>query len=315
MVAGTLLVFLPRPTPAEQPSTPSVPLMLNDVWPAANAFSYPDRLDDGTQFRPVLHLTTDISVGTVATIDGAAIRIMLRTPTGTSELRRRSKDVYPEFAGFTSTDNMLVWAETTFPPGEEPRTELWRLPWRTSRTPTLITADTGHAAFFDSQYDVRIVDNLVFWVSSEFIKVPATEVRSVQISGGKVTVRREAGTFALSAWPWLVTPYGGRSDPARLLNLTTGEQRTVPHNPGELTQCSPVWCRVGVIGAKTLARIDLVRPDGTDRRRMAGGDAVPIHNDVALLDRFEVLVMDGRAADWPHRARSSSCMTSMRTGQ
>jgi hypothetical protein len=38
-----------------------------------------------------------------------------------------------------------------------------------------------------------------------------------------------------------------------------------------------------------LARIDVMRPDGSDRKRIAGGEARAALPDVAILDRFEVL--------------------------
>ena len=105
-----------------------------------------------------------------------------------------------------------------------------------------------------------------------------------------MSVRRERGTFVLSEWPWLVSPFSGRAAPTRLVNLTTGNQITVANNPGELTRCTPTWCRVGITGDTGLIRIDLKRPDGSQRRRIAGADASPVLNDVALLGRFEVLV-------------------------
>jgi hypothetical protein len=46
-----------------------------------------------------------------------------------------------------------------------------------------------------------------------------------------------------------------------------------------------------------LARIDLMRPDGSARRRIAGGQAQAAVNDVAVLDRFEVLAEPGPDAD------------------
>jgi hypothetical protein len=37
-----------------------------------------------------------------------------------------------------------------------------------------------------------------------------------------------------------------------------------------------------------VTRLDLMRPDGSDRHRIAGGTASAAVSDVALLDRFEV---------------------------
>jgi hypothetical protein len=168
---------------------------------------------------------------------------------------------------------------------------LWRFNWRRPGRAALVTADTGQAVFFQTQYDLVVADGKVHWAAADLVaNMPVTQIRSVPLTGGKVAVREERGTFVLSAWPWLVTPFSGRAEPARLINLATGEKVTVGHTPGELARCSPAWCRVGITGEAGLVRTDLKRPDGSQRRRMAGGDAAPALNDVALLDRFEVLV-------------------------
>ena len=71
---------------------------------------------------------------------------------------------------------------------------------------------------------------------------------------------------------------------------------------GELTTCDPVWCRVMVLstvqgGSGGLVRIDLMHPDGTGRRRIAGSAAGAAIIDVAELNRFEILSEAGPNAD------------------
>lgn len=44
-----------------------------------------------------------------------------------------------------------------------------------------------------------------------------------------------------------------------------------------------------------MARIDLMRPDGTDRRQVASGSVHAAVADVAVLDRFEVLTVSSAA--------------------
>jgi hypothetical protein len=296
VVAGTVLLLLPRSAPVVA-TAPAAPLTLAQAWPDATVVSYADRLDDGSQFTPRLQVDVATAVGTAPTADTTATRILVRTATATTEIHRVSKDRYPEIAGFTVRGDTLVWAETTYPPGVGPLTQLWRTDWRRPGPAALITADAGRAAFFQSQYDIEIVDDRAYWVATQYTTAISTQVRSVPLTGGSVSIREVPGTFALSAWPWLVTPYGGRTDATRMVNLATGQEITVPHTPGELTRCSPIWCRVGITGPNSLVRIDLVHPDGTGRRRMAGGDAVPVLNDVALLDRYEALVMGGQRLD------------------
>jgi hypothetical protein len=64
----------------------------------------------------------------------------------------------------------------------------------------------------------------------------------------------------------------------------------VPASQTELVACSPTWCRVLVLGAAGgAAGIDLMRPDGSGRVRVAAGSVTAAVLDVALVDRFEVL--------------------------
>jgi hypothetical protein len=304
ILAGGALLFAPlsRPRPG-QAATPdavapgAVPLA--QVWPDAKPSSYPAPLSDGTQFSPVLHIDQDTVVGTAPTRDGKAVRVLLRTPRRVVEVRRLARDVIPQFAGFTTSGDTLVWAETTHPDSlADDSTRLWRFNWRRPGRAALITADTGQAVFFQTQYDLVVADGMVHWAAAELVaNMPVTQIRTVALTGGKVAVRRERGTYVLSAWPWMVTPFSGRAEPARLINLATGKKITVSQTPGELPRCSPAWCRIGITGETGLVRTDLKRPDGTQRRRMAGGDATPVLNDVALLNRFEALLASGGAAD------------------
>ena len=51
-----------------------------------------------------------------------------------------------------------------------------------------------------------------------------------------------------------------------------------------------------VAGTTGPTRIDLMRPDGRDRRRIAGNGSSGVLEDVVLLDRFEPLAWVGDAA-------------------
>ncbi|MFD0741620.1 hypothetical protein ACFQ1L_06660 [Phytohabitans flavus] len=108
-----------------------------------------------------------------------------------------------------------------------------------------------------------------------------------------MSVRDEPGAWALSAWPWLVSAGSGQTGPVQLRNLDTQQVTTVDATATELATCGPAWCRVLVLAGEGPSRIDLMRPDGGDRRRVAGGAATASVIDVALLDRFEVLSQSG----------------------
>jgi hypothetical protein len=109
------------------------------------------------------------------------------------------------------------------------------------------------------------------------------------VTGGKVSVRTEPGAWARSTWPWLVSAGTGESGPIQLLDLAARKRIEVDATGNELVSCSPAWCRMLVLGGDGPARIDLMRPDGTERRQVATGAASASIIDVAVLDRFEVL--------------------------
>jgi len=150
--------------------------------------------------------------------------------------------------------------------------------------------------FFNSQYDVVIADGAVRWAAAG-ANGQFTEVRSVPLGGGTVSVQRIDGAFAMSAWPWLTS--AGGSGSVQLRNATTGASIPVATAPDEMVTCGPVWCRVLVIGpGGQPARTDLMRPTGADRRRLAAGMTTSAVLDVALLDRFELLTQT-MAGDGP----------------
>ena len=61
----------------------------------------------------------------------------------------------------------------------------------------------------------------------------------------------------------------------------------------EAATCGPVWCRIAVLGGSgDLVRLDVAHPDGSQRRRMAGPEATPTIDQVALVDRFVPLKTD-----------------------
>ncbi len=56
--------------------------------------------------------------------------------------------------------------------------------------------------------------------------------------------------------------------------------------PNEAVVCSPVWCRISVTGEGGLVGIDIMRPDGSQRQRIAGPEASPTIGGAALQDRY-----------------------------
>jgi hypothetical protein len=176
--------------------------------------------------------------------------------------------------------------------GTSTSTTLWRAEWRTAGSAAAITSATGEPSFYGGQFDTVVHGGRVYWASA---RAGGTEVRSVGLKGGNLTAKRFKGDLALTTWPFAVSVDGGRGRPVTLVNYDTGERTTLPTGAQETATCSARWCRIGVLGAESLDRIDLVRPDGrvaADRRR-----GPPTLVDVALLDR---------SCRWPRPCRGPS---------
>jgi hypothetical protein len=290
VAAGTALVTVPRAAPRPVDPVPQ-PRRVEQEWPEAVRHDLPARLADGTAYSPVWFLDAVTSVGTAPSPDGRYLRLLRRAADGAVRaLRRLPAAGGPQYAGFTGSGAVLAWAENTTGPDGRGRTELWTAEPGSDQSARRVTLDGGDVLFSASRHDLVIGSGRLHWVAAAPGTAPATEVRSVPLTGGRVTVRVVPGAWTLSAWPWLVSAATGGPGPVRLRDLVEGTERTVPAGPGELLSCGPVWCRALVPAGAGPGRLDLLRPDGRDRHRVAGGDASAALVDVAVRDRFEVLL-------------------------
>lgn len=291
LATAGLVIWLNPPNPPAQDRVQSddrPPAALTQTWPQARVVTSPGSVKDGRPYSPWLHLDAETSIGSAATPDGSATRLLVRSTDGTErELRRIPKERFPQFLGFTTAGPDVYWAESTASVAADAETRLWKANWRTGKA-TSLTNETGGAVFFNSQYDLVVADGRLHWVAAAPGDTLVTELRSLPVDGGKVTIRQIPGAYGLSAWPWLVSaPSDG---PLELFNLGTDARVRVPTSATELVGCSPTWCRAMVVGQSGgAARFDLMRPDGSDRHRIAGSSTSASVSDVALLDRFEVL--------------------------
>lgn len=286
---GALLVFAPegaKPVPAAR-------VALATAWPGAQRADLPGNLADGPLYHPGLFLDARTSVGTAPTPDGGVERLLVRNADGSvRELRRRPLSANPEFGSFAVAGDDLVWTESA----DGVATEIWTA--KTTGGPARrLTADTGNAVFFGSQWDLVLADGRVHWAAAAPEGEQVTEIRSVALAGGAVAVHREPGTWALTAWPWLTDGGGDQAGTTRLRNLATNRDTAIETSGTELVTCAAVWCRVLVMNGDGLARIDLMHPDGSARQRVAGSAATAAITDVAVLDRFEILSETGPDSD------------------
>jgi hypothetical protein len=212
---------------------------------------------------------------------------MLRASgTAERELRRIAQASYPQFLGFTAADGVLYWAESTATPAGPYETRLWRVGLTAAAPPVPLTADTGAAVFFDSQFDLVVAEGRLHWIAAAPDDSPRTQLRSVALAGGEVTVENLTGRYRWTTWPWLQSV--DQQGPVLLVNKATGERRTVTTSSAEKVGCTPSWCRAVVETASGHNLFDVMRPDGTERRRIPG-DVNVVTVDVGLLDRFELV--------------------------
>ncbi|HEY6595673.1 MAG TPA: hypothetical protein VI011_16480 [Asanoa sp.] len=283
LAAAAALIFL---TPRhDRGGPPPGPRALQEAWPGRKPVDIPAPLADGPLYSPVLFLDDGASLGTAPSPDGTHLRLLRRAANGdVRQLRRLPIASSPQFAGFAVDGSRVAWAEQSVG-----RSEMWSVDLATGTPARRLTADAGDVVFVASDYDLVIADGRLRWASVAPGAEAATELRSVPLTGGTMTVQREAGQWAMSRRPWLVSAGGGETGPVALRDPVAKRTLTVDTGGGELATCSPTWCRVLVLGADGPTRIDLMRPDGADRRRVAGGAATPSLIDVAVLERFEVL--------------------------
>ncbi|WP_436532019.1 hypothetical protein [Actinoplanes sp. HUAS TT8] len=265
---GTLLIKGPATAPAPAPK--------------AERADLPAYLADGSTFTPRLFLKAGTAIGVAGT------RLVMLTGGTVRELRPAAPLAgNPDYDDFTIDGDDVVWAESS----DTAPLRIWTLDVRSGQAPRPVTTDTGNAVFYGNQQDLSLHGGRVYWAATAEDDVDVTEIRSIPLAGGggPVEVRRVPGQWGLTAWPWLTDSPGGPSPTTHLRNLDTGQVVTVPTGGGEATECSPRWCRVMISDSEGLIRIDMMHPDGTARRRIAGPDLAAAVGDVALLDRFDVL--------------------------
>ncbi|HEV7710436.1 MAG TPA: hypothetical protein VGP16_19730 [Asanoa sp.] len=280
---GTLMVQPPNTAPPPKPQPPPV----QAVWPQARRATVPGVLTDGAPYSPAYFLDEQTSAGTALDPAGKSVRLVLRAADGRVRvLRRLPVSAGPQYAGFNRVGGRLVWAESVTGEGGSVRTTLWQVDL-SDGAPRQITGDTGQVVFLGSDYDIVAESGRLYWTARAPGSQAATEVRSVAIDGGPVEVRTQPGLWALSRWPWLASP--SSSGRARLRSIDTDRVVDVDAAGDVLDQCGPTWCRVYVLSGEDPVLSELMRPDGSERLRVADDGATASIVDVAPLDRFEVL--------------------------
>jgi hypothetical protein len=281
----------PASGPASAPAAlvPSGPT-LGSVWPAARAVPIPGMLADGSAYTPVLVLDASTSVGRALSADGLHTMLVVVAGTGSRVVQSALVREGGLFDGITVAADRLYWMRTQEDAGQV-TVSLWSAALSGGPAAQL-SADVGVPVFYGSQYSMQAVGGRLYWAAVTTPgQVDRTQVCSIALTGGPVTRREVAGAWTLSAWPWLVTSPAVPDGPVALYDLATNRSTPVNLPADGTVSCSPQWCRVDNRDPVLGTGIDLVHPDGSGRRRIAGGDATEVTVDVVLRDRFE-LVLD-----------------------
>ena len=266
--------------PVRETATPTD--TMTPTWDGPATVDIPGVLDDGATYSPRLFLDPQTSVGVATAQDGAVRVILARAPGTFTQLRSRPAQDRVQVTGFAAQGDTVVWIES-------PATgsaSLWRASLSSGSTPAQLTTDVGEASFYGVPTEVAVAGDRVTWTTLSSQGPNRTEVRSTGLDGGPVERDPVDGELLLSGPSWAVSVPGGPGSPVTLLNLATQERIVVTPQPNEAVACSPVWCRVSVTGEGGLVGIDVMRPDGSQRQRIAGPEASPTIGEAALLDRY-----------------------------
>ncbi|MFI9818706.1 hypothetical protein [Saccharothrix variisporea] len=272
VLAAVVLIVLPEPVRA-----PASTLTLQDAWPGARTGSA-----SGGPRTPLAYLDLDTPVSVTNGVD------TVRMVVGDKVVRELPASDSPRFV-LAAVPEALVWLELFDVTGTG---TLWRAGPR-GEDPTPVTADTGRVVVLESQYDLVVHDGQASWAT---VAGEDTEVRTIALTGGPISTVLLRGQYSLTAWPWATAAEIEAAGSSRLADLRTGEVTTVHGEGVELVDCTPVWCRAQVLRQSGTARLDLMRPDGSSRRRVGGREVRSAVADVVLLDRFAVVVDGDRLA-------------------
>jgi len=286
-----VLLTLPAPKRPAPVAAAAGPPTVASVWTRATPFTIPATFPDGSAYTPTYVLDSTTSVGVVASADGQHTDLSLVPASGTPRvLQSQSVTEGGSFDGITATDSHVYWMHTVSDAAGHAKVALWAAPRAGDGPSVQLTSDVGAPVFYGSQYDVQVVGGQLRWAAARAGRPDETELRTMPVGGGPVGVRVVPGAWALSAWPWLVTAPSATDQPTRLHNMDTGADVPVRAPPNKQVTCSPTWCRMIPDNAASPTETDLIRPDGTDQRVIGDATAAAIASDVALRDRFEVLM-------------------------
>jgi hypothetical protein len=290
-LAAAAIVVLPLAPRAASPTSRPADA---SVVPASAIFTVPTTLPDGSSYALRHVLGNGHSVGVSLSLDGASFRLVELTEGQDRQLRALPAKSGPQFDGFTFADGHLYWIETQIESDGDARSRLWRASVGDQGTsvgePQQMVPDMGYVVVYDSAFDLMVADGVISWVSADGAARPGSVLRSTPVAGGPITDQSYGGAWRQTTRPWLVSATTGA---LKLLNTATGETVAVAGTGAEGVSCTAQWCRFTISSSDGPVRLDLVRPDGSGRIRVAGPGTRFEALDPAMLGRYEILSQTG----------------------
>ncbi|WP_214413167.1 hypothetical protein [Sphaerisporangium fuscum] len=285
---GTVGVAVATPTPSEIPSTTPEGASMKvkpaaEVWPEA-VFKMPAKAADGWRYRPVTALSpTEVllfaessfeKAGRLEVYDQTTKRFSVLAETPPTE---GLKKYFIQEAEVDSR-NIAYYATAQKPDGT-PVAEFWVVP-RSGGKPTLVTTIDGEQAA--DVVSVALAGDHLAW------SLRKGGVYRVPLAGGDAEKVPGSDGLQVLSWPWAADARAigdepGPGNQSRLLNLETGERRSIENADGlKLLRCGPALCYGNRDGGRTPAGV-VQGVDGADRRELPGldGDGSP-----PIADRF-----------------------------
>jgi hypothetical protein len=278
-----------------QPHAPGTDWTLAEAYPRAAVVDVPGFVDGDWAYQPMLFLDARTSIGIATPGSRGQTRLVVLRPDGTTRtVRTLGVNDAPQFGGFAAGEGRIVWLEQTAGADGQGDAQIW-VANADGGDARMLTHDVGEFAFYNSQYDMIIRGGRAYWTAAVPGDALKTEIRSVSLAGGQVSVHVLEGDWQAAGGDWLVTAMTGGGGATELIDRRTGRRERIPNRQSELISCSAALCRVLVLGGDGgTTRIDVMRPDGTDRHKAIAGAVTAALVDVGLLDRWEVYSRSGR---------------------
>lgn len=266
------------------PSADATPTVW-ETWDLAPA-DWPGAIE-GRAWEPTAFLDEGAALGT----DEAGRLLYVANGAAPAATVVADPGAVPGVVATAANETHLAWIEST--PDDTGRvvSEVWiadRGPDGRPGEARPLTGDTGDVVLADGAYDLQFAAGELHWLATARSAERATEHRSVAVDGGGVAVTERTGAWQAAAWPWLASAGSDSLGGAELVRADDGTAVVVEAGSDELALCSATWCRL-IVTAADGSRLDLVRPDGTDRVTVAEGFTSAVAADVGLIDRFEPL--------------------------